>query len=142
VVVIGAGFIGSEVASACRDLDIEVTLIERSRQPLGNALGESVGSAIAAKQRSCKVDLRLTARVAAIDDDGTGRVGQVRLADGQSIATDIVVTALGSRRNIEWLNGAGLATDRAGIACDATMRVFTSDGVLGSHSGTIRNAIK
>lgn len=130
VVVIGAGFIGSEVASACRDLGIEVTLIERSRQPLGNALGESVGSAIAAKQRSCGVDLRLTARVAAIDDDSTGRVGQVRLADGPSIATDIVVTALGSRRNIEWLDGAGLATDRTGVACDATLRVFTSDGVI------------
>jgi 3-phenylpropionate/trans-cinnamate dioxygenase ferredoxin reductase subunit len=130
VVVIGAGFIGSELASACRDIDIDVTLIERSRQPLGNALGESVGSAIAARQRRCGVDLRLKAAVKAIDDDGTGRVGQVRLADGDCIETDIVVTALGSQRNIEWLDGAGLVTDQAGIACDATMRVFTSDGVI------------
>ena len=130
VVVVGAGFIGSEVASACRDLGLPVTVVERAEQPLENALGRSVGAAIAALQRAHDVDLRLQTKVEAIIDDGTGQVAQVRLSDGQVIDADVVVASLGSRRNVEWLDGAGLMADRAGVGCDATMRVVTADGVV------------
>lgn len=130
VVVVGAGFIGSEVASACRDLGVPVTVVDHGSQPLSNALGSAVGVVAAALQRTAGVDLRLETGVAGILDDGAGGVAAVRLDDGDTLDADVVVVALGSRRNVEWLAGAGLVADAAGVTCDASLRAFGADAVV------------
>ncbi|MFD5826608.1 NAD(P)/FAD-dependent oxidoreductase [Lentzea sp. NPDC060358] len=130
VVVIGGGFIGVEVASACRDLGIDVTVVEAASQPMENALGQTVGTAAASLMRTHGVDLRLGTRTKSILGDDRGRVRAVHLDDGSEVDADVVVTALGSRRNVEWLDSAGLLIDRFGIACDSTMRVLTNDGAV------------
>ena len=70
VLIIGGGFIGSEVASVCRELGLPVTLVERSGVPLDNALGATAGGAAARMQRHHGVDLRTGVTVMAMEGDG------------------------------------------------------------------------
>ncbi|WP_338043402.1 NAD(P)/FAD-dependent oxidoreductase, partial [Nonomuraea lactucae] len=72
VLVIGAGFTGSEVASACRDLDLPVTVVERGKAPLVGALGAVIGAVAADLQRAAGVDLRCGVTVSALEGDGAG----------------------------------------------------------------------
>ncbi len=114
VLVIGAGFIGSEVASVCRQLGLEVTVAERAAAPLAGALGGVVGAIAAEIQRAHGVDLRLGVSVLALEGDSAGHVRRVRLSDGTTLEVDVVLASLGSIRNIEWLEGAGLAAGYLG----------------------------
>ena len=75
VLIVGGGFIGSEVASVCRELDLPVTLVERSGVPLDNALGATAGGAAARLQRHHGVDLRTGVTVMAMVGDGRLRHG-------------------------------------------------------------------
>ncbi len=128
VLVIGAGFTGSEVASACRDRDLDVTVVEMGPSPLAAALGPMVGAHAAELQRRAGVDLRCGAAVSSLLGDGQGAVRSVQLADGLQIAADVVVACLGAQRNTEWLAGAGLRAGPAGVACDASCRALSEDG--------------
>ena len=128
VLIIGGGFIGSEVASVCRELGMPVTLVERSGTPLDNALGATAGGAAARLQRHHGVDLRTDVTVMALE--GEGRLRRVHLSDGDMLDVDVAVVALGAVRNTEWLRGAGLAADHRGVVCDASCRVFSSEGVV------------
>jgi NADPH-dependent 2,4-dienoyl-CoA reductase/sulfur reductase-like enzyme len=130
VLVVGAGFIGSEVASVCRQLGLEVTVAERAAAPLAGALGGVVGAIAAEIQRDHGVDLRLGVSVLALEGDSSGHVRRVRLSDGNTIEVDVVLASLGSIRNIEWLEGAGLAAGFWGVACDAGCRAFDVNGVV------------
>jgi len=130
VLVIGAGFIGSEVASVCRQLGLEVTVAERAAAPLAGALGGVVGAIAAEIQRAHGVDLRLGVSVQALEGDSNGHVRRVRLSDGTTLEVDVVLASLGSLRNIEWLEGAGLAAGFWGVACDAGCRAFDVHGVV------------
>ena len=130
VVVIGAGFTGSEIASVCRQLGLEVTLVERGPEPLAGALGEVVGRVVAEIQRNDGVDLRTGVEVKAIEGDASGRVRGVALADGSQVEAEVVVIALGAQRNVEWLAGSGLAAGPLGVAADAGCRAFTQDGLM------------
>jgi 3-phenylpropionate/trans-cinnamate dioxygenase ferredoxin reductase subunit len=130
VLVIGAGFIGSEVASVCRQLGLEVTVAERAAAPLAGALGGVVGAIAAEIQRAHGVDLRLGVSVLALEGDSAGHVRRVRLSDGTTLEVDVVLASLGSIRNIEWLEGAGLAAGYWGVACDAGCRAFDIHGVV------------
>ena len=113
VLVIGGGFTGSEVASVCRMLDVDVTLVELADAPLSGALGGVIGAIAADMQRDAGVDLRTGVRVDAIESDERGRVSGVRLSDGAELEVDVVVVALGGIRNTEWLTGSRLAAERA-----------------------------
>lgn len=130
VLIIGAGFIGSEVASVCRELDLPVTVVERGPTPLAGALGQAAGSVAARLQRRCGVDLRCNTTVMELIGDEQGHLRQARLSDGDTLDIDVAVVALGSIRNTEWLEGSGLAADRRGIACDSSCRVFSEDGMV------------
>ena len=130
VLVIGGGFIGCEVASVCRELDLPVTLVERSGMPLDNALGEVIGSVASELQRERGVDLRCGVTVLAMEADQDGHVRRAQLSDDSTLDVDVVVPALGAVRNTEWLRGSGLAADSRGVACDASCRAFDENGIV------------
>lgn len=117
VVVIGAGFIGAEVAATCRGLGLAVTMIEAMPVPLVRALGEEMGAACAEIHRDHGVDLRLGVGVAGLRGDQ--RVEAVELADGTVVPADVVVVGIGVVPNTEWLEGSGL-TIADGVVCDET----------------------
>lgn len=118
VVVIGAGFIGSEVAATCRERGLDVTVIEALDVPLERALGREMGLVTAALHREHGVDVRLAVGVDGFE--GTDRVQRVRLADGSAIDADVVVVGVGVIPNTAWLEGSGLTVDN-GIVVDDTL---------------------
>jgi 3-phenylpropionate/trans-cinnamate dioxygenase ferredoxin reductase subunit len=120
VVVVGAGFIGSEVAATCRGRGLEVTVLEAAEVPLERALGASMGSVCGELHRDHGVDLRLGAGVEAFEGDR--HVERVRLADGTAVEADLVVIGVGVRPATEWLETSGLALDD-GVVCDETCLV-------------------
>jgi NADPH-dependent 2,4-dienoyl-CoA reductase/sulfur reductase-like enzyme len=130
VLIIGAGFIGSEMASVCRELGLEVTVAERAEAPLIGALGGVISKIAAAMQRDHGVDLRTGVSVQQLEGDAAGHVRRAQLSDGTTLDVDVVVASLGSLRNIEWLEGAGLAAGFWGVACDAGCRAFDIHGVV------------
>jgi NADPH-dependent 2,4-dienoyl-CoA reductase/sulfur reductase-like enzyme len=130
VLVIGAGFTGSEVASVCRQLDLPVTVIERGATPLAGALGGVVGQVAAQMQREHGVDLRGGVSVTALEADSGGHLRRAQLDDGTALDVDVAVVALGSLRNTEWLRDSGLAAGPEGVACDAGCRVFDMYGIV------------
>lgn len=119
VVVIGAGFIGAEVAATARTMGLEVTLLEALEVPLGRVLGERLGSVYADVHRDHGVDLRLGAAVAGFEVSGE-RVRAVVLADGTRVAADVVVVGVGVAPNTDWLAGSGLEL-RDGVVCDTSL---------------------
>ncbi|GHO45875.1 NAD(P)/FAD-dependent oxidoreductase [Ktedonospora formicarum] len=130
VLVIGAGFTGSEVASVCRELGLEVTVTERSATPLAGALGQAAGAYAAHLQRQHGVDLRCNTTVMALEGDAQKKLCRARLSDGDELDVEVAVVALGAVRNTEWLRNAGLAADGRGVVCDASCRVFDADGIV------------
>lgn len=128
VAILGGGFIGSEIASICRKVGREVTVLERGQVPVRRALGSIAGSAIAELHRGDGVDFRTGASVEALLDDGHGTFRSVRLDDGSEIEADMCVVALGAVRNVEWLEGSGLRIDERGVHTDAKCRVLRDDG--------------
>ncbi|MFE0151142.1 FAD-dependent oxidoreductase [Nonomuraea sp. NPDC059007] len=130
VLIIGAGFTGSEVASVCRDLDVAVTVVEAGPAPLAGALGKVIGDVAARIQRDAGVDLRCGVKVEALEGDADGRVRGARLSDGTTVEADMAVVALGAVRNIEWLAGSGLAAGPWGVATDAGCRAVDINGLV------------
>jgi NADPH-dependent 2,4-dienoyl-CoA reductase/sulfur reductase-like enzyme len=117
VVVIGAGFIGSEVAATARLRGLDVTVLEALPQPLVRGLGPELGAVLAAVHRDHGVDLRTNVMVERIE--GVDQVEGVRLADGGFVAADVVVVGVGVIPQTAWLEGSGLTLDD-GIVCDET----------------------
>ncbi|WP_019904174.1 FAD/NAD(P)-binding oxidoreductase [Methylobacterium sp. 77] len=128
VLIIGAGFIGCEVAASCRALDLAVTLIDPGPAPLARILGQPVGEIVAALHRTLGVDLRSRTKVERLEGDTAGRVVRAILDDGRSVETDVVVVALGAVRNTEWLHGSGLDVGPGGLACDAAGHALDTEG--------------
>ncbi|MFF4197897.1 NAD(P)/FAD-dependent oxidoreductase [Nonomuraea sp. NPDC001831] len=130
VLVIGGGFTGSEIASACRERGLEVTVTERGPAPLVGALGGTLSKLAAGMQRAHGVDLRCGVTVTALRGDGNGRFSGADLSDGSHVTADVCVVALGAVRNVEWLKDAGLAAGPRGIACDGGCRAFDMYGIV------------
>jgi NADPH-dependent 2,4-dienoyl-CoA reductase/sulfur reductase-like enzyme len=114
-VVIGAGFIGSEVASGARRRGLDVTVVEALPTPLVRAVGEVMGAACAALHQRNGTDLRCGVGVAALE--GADQVKRVVLEDGTAIDADLVVVGIGAVPATGWLEDSGLRLDN-GIVCD------------------------
>ena len=122
VLIIGAGWIGLEVASAARQAGAEVTVVDPADVPLQKVLGDELGEVFAGLHRDHGVDLRLGSGVEDIThDDGVTRV---RLSDGQTLEVDLVVVGVGVAPDVSLAEAAGLEVDN-GVLVDATLR--TSD---------------
>lgn len=119
MVVIGAGFIGAEVASSARARGLDVTMVEALSAPLIGPLGDQLGEWAAVLHRAAGVELRLNSKVS--DLIGADRVEAVELDDGTRIEADIVVVGIGVRPNVEWLADSGL-TIGDGVVCDQFCR--------------------
>ena len=118
-VVVGAGFIGCEVAASLRGLGVDVALVEPQPSPLASVLGEQIGSLVARLHRAEGVDVRCGVGVAEVQ--GAEKVEKVVLADGTELDADLVVVGIGSRPATEWLEGTGIEVDN-GVVCDAAGR--------------------
>jgi NADPH-dependent 2,4-dienoyl-CoA reductase/sulfur reductase-like enzyme len=117
VVIVGAGFIGLEVAASCRARGLPVTVIESLPVPLSPVLGPTFGDMVAAMHRDHGVDLRTG--VVVTDVLGDSRVAGVALSDGSRIDADVMVVGIGVTPNTEWLERSGLTIDN-GIVCNGS----------------------
>ncbi|MCX2713323.1 NAD(P)/FAD-dependent oxidoreductase [Mycolicibacterium sp. J2] len=123
--VIGAGWIGLEVAAGARQAGAEVTVVESADLPLA-ALGRDIAQVFADLHREHGVDLRLGAQVEQISTEA-GRVTGVLLADGSTVDADLVLVAVGAQPRIELAEAAGLALADGGVAVDAALRTSDPD---------------
>ena len=119
VLVVGAGFIGAEVAASCRERGAEVTMVEPLAAPLARVLGPEMGEVVADLHRDHGVDLRLETGVSAITAGESGPPLQVALTDQTTVEADVVVVGIGVIPNTEWLHESGLLIED-GVLCDAT----------------------
>src|SRR2546423_1820267 len=117
VCVVGAGFIGAEVAASARVRGLDVTVLEGLPAPLARAFPAEMGAACAALHLDQGVDLRCGVTVAGFE--GEGRVSGVRLGDGSVVQADVVVVGVGVVPETGWLESSGLALDN-GVVCDST----------------------
>ena len=134
MVVIGAGWIGSEVAASARQRGVEVTVVERGEVPLERVLGRQVGEVYAQLHRDRGVELLTGAALASIE--GSGRVERVRLADGHTVEADVVVAGIGVTPRTALAEGAGIAVDN-GILTDERLETSAA-GVFAA--GDVANA--
>ncbi|MGE0796954.1 MAG: NAD(P)/FAD-dependent oxidoreductase [Lautropia sp.] len=116
LLVLGAGFLGTECAAAARGAGMEVILAYPERVPLERAFGERVGAMLADLHRERGVTLRPDAFAQRIVGEG-GRAIGVRFRDGSECRADLILVAIGSVPATGWLQGSGLATED-GIVCD------------------------
>jgi 3-phenylpropionate/trans-cinnamate dioxygenase ferredoxin reductase subunit len=122
--VVGAGWIGLEVAASARQRGVNVTVVESAKQPLAGALGETVGEVFATLHRDHGVDLRLQAQVEEISTRD-GKATGLTMRDGSKVAADVVLVAVGAKPNIELADQAGLSMGDGGVLVDASL--VTSD---------------
>jgi NADPH-dependent 2,4-dienoyl-CoA reductase/sulfur reductase-like enzyme len=127
VVVIGAGFIGAEVAATCRGLGLDVAVVDPAPFPMERALGPVLGEWAAELHRSRGVDLDLGVAVAGVRGDG--RVRAVVLEDRREIPADLVVVAVGVTPEVAWLEHSGLEIDN-GVVCDQWCRALGTTNVV------------
>jgi 3-phenylpropionate/trans-cinnamate dioxygenase ferredoxin reductase subunit len=132
VAVIGAGWIGCEVAASARTLGAEVTLIEQAATPLEGVLGRELGELFAGLHRDHGVTLKTGARVEAIED---GK--RVRFADGSTVDCDLVVIGVGIAPATALAEAGGLEVDN-GIVTDAQLRTSAPDVFA---AGDVANAM-
>jgi NADPH-dependent 2,4-dienoyl-CoA reductase/sulfur reductase-like enzyme len=142
--IVGAGFIGQEVAATARRLGVEVTMIEALEIPLAPILGEEMGSWFADLHLSEGVRVMTGAMLEGAR--GNGRVEELTLASGEKVACDVVVVGVGTSPATAWLRGSGL--DESGVRTDTSGRsrlpgVFAAgdasvpfDPRFGAHAGT------
>ncbi len=116
--IVGAGFIGQEVAATARKLGVEVTVIEALQVPLAPILGEQLGGWFADLHREEGVRVLAGARLEGAR--GEGRVEELVLAGGERVACDAVVVGVGTAPATEWLRGSGLEED--GVRTDTSGR--------------------
>jgi 3-phenylpropionate/trans-cinnamate dioxygenase ferredoxin reductase component len=126
LVVVGAGFIGSEVAATAHGLGHDVTVLEALPVPMSRALGPVLGPAVARLHLRNGVQVRVNSAVTAFE--GTGKVERVRLADGSALDADLVLVGIGVVPNTEWLEGSGLEL-RDGVVCTASCSAAGTDSV-------------
>ncbi|CAM2833365.1 NAD(P)/FAD-dependent oxidoreductase [Prescottella defluvii] len=113
--VVGAGFIGCELAASMRALGLDVVLVEPQPAPLASVLGERVGALVGRMHRDEGVDVRAGVGLASLT--GQERVSGAVLSDGTELDVDVVAIGIGSVPVTGWLDGSGIALDN-GVLCD------------------------
>lgn len=116
VVVIGAGFIGCEVAATARTLGADVTVVAPESAPMLRPLGPALGEALRRRHESRGVRFHLGATIASFTEDA------LHLSDGTEVPAEVVIEAVGCIPNTEWLAGNGLDLSD-GLLCDSALRV-------------------
>ncbi|MFD2080234.1 NAD(P)/FAD-dependent oxidoreductase [Actinopolymorpha cephalotaxi] len=106
VVIVGAGWIGAEVATAARTVGCRVTVVEQAPTPVAHALPPQVGRHLAPWYAEAGADLLLDHRVAGVGPNA------VQFADGTTLRADVVLVGVGVRPATGWLAGSGLELDR------------------------------
>ncbi|MHC3002248.1 NAD(P)/FAD-dependent oxidoreductase [Gordonia sp. GN26] len=119
LIVIGAGFLGCEVAAVARTAGLEVTVVDPAPVPMGRQLGDVIGAFATELHRSHGVDIRCGVGVRGLV--GEKAVTGVELDNGEVLDADAVLVAIGSTPSTEWLSDSGLTIDN-GVVCDATCR--------------------
>lgn len=136
VAVVGAGFLGTEVAAAARTMGLEVTVVEPEAVPVRRPFGDRIGALLADLHRDHGTRLRCGTPVRRLRGTG-GRVTGVELGDGTTLPADVVVLALGSAPATGWLTGSGLRLGN-GVECDALCRaapgVYAAGDVASWHN--------
>ncbi|MGA5044499.1 NAD(P)/FAD-dependent oxidoreductase [Streptomyces arboris] len=123
LLVVGAGFLGGEVAAAGRALGLHVTLVEAGAVPLARAVGTEVGAFVGTLHREAGIDLRTGTTVAAYRTGPDGSLTGARLADGRLVAADVAVLALGAVPATGWLAGSGIEA-AGGVPTDSRLRAL------------------
>ena len=132
-VVVGMGFIGSEVAASLRQKGLDVVAIDPSKTPLFRVLGQDVGQAIADLHRAHGVRTIFEDTVAAFE--GTGRISCVVTKGGLRLECDFVVVGIGIEPEVDWLDGSGIHVDN-GVVVDQ----YCQTNVAGIHAaGDVAN---
>ncbi|MFC8345378.1 NAD(P)/FAD-dependent oxidoreductase [Streptomyces sp. NPDC057280] len=122
IVVVGAGWIGAEFATAARDAGCAVTVVEAADRPLAGALPAEVATPMAAWYADAGAELRTHARVARVEP------GEVVLDDGSRLPADAVVVGIGARPATSWLSGSGIGLGAHGeVVADAALRTSVPD---------------
>lgn len=127
LVVIGAGFIGGEVAATCHGLGATVTIVEALPTPLGRILGDEMGMACTELHRANGVDVRAGVGVDRVENPGGSDPVVVYLADGSVLPADLVVVGIGVSPNTAWLADSGVDVDN-GVLCDE--RLFCGERIV------------
>ncbi len=123
VAVIGAGFIGAEVAASARQLGLDVTMIEALETPLAQSLGPRIGRLLQNAHERRGVRVLCGRRVEGFD--GADRVESLRLDDGSRVDCDLVVVGIGVKPAVSWLEGSGIEIED-GVRCDETLATSVS----------------
>jgi NADPH-dependent 2,4-dienoyl-CoA reductase/sulfur reductase-like enzyme len=118
-VIVGAGFIGCEVAASLRQLGVDVVIVEPQPTPLASVLGERIGALVTRLHEAEGVQVRCGVGVASVV--GTDKVEKVVLSDGTELDADLVVVGIGSHPVTGWLDGSGIEVDN-GVVCDGSGR--------------------
>ncbi|MBX5470372.1 MAG: FAD-dependent oxidoreductase [Thermoleophilaceae bacterium] len=125
LVVVGAGWIGCEVAASARQLGASVTMVEPLEVPLERVLGAQVGALYADVHREHGVELLTGVGVERFEGDG--RVRRVVLSDGRALDCDLVVVGVGAVARVALAEQAGLAVEAGGILVDASLRTSVAN---------------
>ena len=145
VVLIGAGFIGAEVAASARKLGKEVLIVEALPVPLQRALGREVGEIYARIHRDRGVDVRTGSKVDRWHTDGD-RVTGVSISDGTREDVDLVLVAIGIEPNLDLPKALGLAIEGGGVRVDEGLRaadnVYVGGDIALHHHPVLRRSIR
>ncbi len=117
VAVVGAGVLGSEIASAARHLGLQVVLIGRTKSMRMGQVGDHLSELIKELHRANEVDVRTG--VGVVDVSGSGHQQVVELSSGEVVEADLVIVAIGGIPSTDWLSGCGLDLSD-GVVCDAS----------------------
>jgi len=120
IVIVGAGFLGLEVAATARQMGLDVTLVDPMELPMAKQVGRELAAAVLHKHRQQGVEVRCGSSVRSFEES-KGQVTGVSLEDGAQLPTKLVVVAIGSLTNTEWLQASGLPLDN-GVVCDSFCR--------------------
>jgi NADPH-dependent 2,4-dienoyl-CoA reductase/sulfur reductase-like enzyme len=126
-VIVGAGFIGCEVAATLRSCGLKVTVIDIDRLPMLRVLNEPLAQLVLDMHRKAGVDFQLQTAVEALE--GSESVEAVRLSNGRVIAAELVIIAIGVRPSVGWLVNSGIRLED-GIVCDERCAVLGTYGIV------------
>jgi NADPH-dependent 2,4-dienoyl-CoA reductase/sulfur reductase-like enzyme len=138
LVVIGAGFIGLEVAATATMMGLDVSVVEVAPGPLHRVLGAEVGRWFERYHAARGIGMHCGVGIEAIEADG--RRSKIRLLDGTVLGADVLVAGVGARPAVEWLRGSGLRLSD-GVACDPFLRTSAPDVVAAGDIARWHNTL-